>query len=237
MSEAKFADSESDDEYQSLSVLAMLALFASLASPLALLTPLLWFFPIIPIVLGLFAIGAISRRPDSLTGSRLAIIAIVIGAFFLALAPARAAARRIWLGAEAQQHADAWLDLVIAGKIAESYNLTLSSDMRATNLETINTRYGRREDGGEFPESVDELFSTEPLSLFVGDEKAKLEFISFGVYQYIPRSKSEEFTLHYEVVKSSKRLPISVIMRRDVLEEAPKPIWTVAAVRDDSDEH
>jgi fatty acid desaturase len=55
---------ENVDEYRSLSVGAVVVLVLALFSFVALISPLLWFFPVVAIVVGAAVLGSLARHPE-----------------------------------------------------------------------------------------------------------------------------------------------------------------------------
>ncbi len=126
----KWNESQEFEEYRQVSRLAVIAFCLSLLAASALAHPVLWSIPFAGIGLAVMAIGAV-RRNDSLTGGRLAIIALVLSSFFAAAAPGQYVSRRLFLQNVAQTHLETWFQLVRENKLPEAFELTRRYDARA----------------------------------------------------------------------------------------------------------
>jgi len=140
-------------DYRAVSRLAVAALMLGLASVLALITPVLWFLPVLASVLGFAALVRIKQNAATLIGRKAALIAIALGVTFAVAAPARAISRGVWLGARARSFAEVWLDFLRGGQPYHAHQLTQSTDERLPLDEDLPSKYKEpdlKEDFGEF---------------------------------------------------------------------------------------
>jgi len=117
------AESDSLTQYRSISSLAVLALLFGLASPLALVNPLLLAVPVAAIVLAMFALRQIAANVEILSGQGLALVALFAGVGILVYTPVRLYTRNEVLNGTARQLAEAFLELLKQGKLQEAHQL------------------------------------------------------------------------------------------------------------------
>lgn len=224
-----FSSSDPDDSYRSMSIWAIFALVASLVSAVSLVSVLLWFVPIIAIVIGLFALYVISRRPESLTGGGLVLAALAIAGFFLAMAPVRSAVRRYFLEQQAKTYAIEWLEMVKEGRASEAYHLTLPPASRSADLKTVLERYPYIGAPADQAQGADFFFLNQTLQKFLDKPKTQFEFITVVRHGYSHRNNADEITLEYKATNGAKSFPVFIMMRRELLKTGTA-VWSVGFV-------
>lgn len=112
-------------QYRSISRLAIAALFAGLASALAMAHPVLWSLPPLAAVLSVLAVRHVARHESVLTGHWMAVVGLVLALVCGAASISRVVAARRIVRAQAQQVAVAWLQLLRDGKHEEAIEWTV----------------------------------------------------------------------------------------------------------------
>lgn len=225
-----FASSDPDNSYKSLSLWSIFALVASIVSALSLVTVLLWILPVIAICIALFALYAISRSPESLTGSGVAVTAVAIAIFFLALAPTRTVARRYYLASQARTYTDEWLNLVKEGRAAEAFHLTLTPANRSADLETVLKRHALTDAKAADSVGADFFFLNETLRKFLDQPDTTFEFVRSEQFGFSSRDNADELTMRYNVTTKGETFPVLVRMQRLTIEESGTAVWRVEEV-------
>ena len=210
-------------EYRAVSRLAVAALILGLASVLALITPVLWFLPVLAVITGLAALLRIKHNPSTLIGRKAALIAIALGVTFGVAAPARAISRGIWLGARAQRFADAWFDFLRAGQSYHAHQLTRPAGRRLPLDEHLPDRYTDADLEEEF-----EGFLRRPVtaSLLRLRDRAVLSYLGSDI-TYSTASE-DVVKLRYELAEPDKPepIPVSVTLLRTV-DQSGKEQWQI----------
>lgn len=131
-SQARFTQVETPElgEYQPLSATAVAALLASIAGIVAAFQPWLVAIPLFAAVLSAIAM-VIASRPDARASGRwLATTGLLFSLFIVGFASARGYSRKQHLCDLARPHAEAWLRLLLDGRIKEAHQLTQEESMR-----------------------------------------------------------------------------------------------------------
>lgn len=113
----------SPDNYQSLSPLAALAFLLGLASPAALIAPILLIVPAAAVGAGLLALSKIRNSDDALSGAALARWGIALGLACAAAALVRGPVRDALLRRQMASAASQWFTLLAGQQIEESLQL------------------------------------------------------------------------------------------------------------------
>jgi len=118
-----------DDEvgFRTISVLSIVSLVLGLASPLAMIAPLLLVLPITGAVLALLAIRRIAVSDGALIGRTAAVIGLVLSVAWASAPLARAAVAKEMLSRQARDVALDWFHLLQQGDAKQAFDLTLAS--------------------------------------------------------------------------------------------------------------
>ncbi len=98
--------------YRAISSLAVAGLLAGLLSPLAMVAASLWLTPLVAVVLSSLALRRIATRSPELVGRPAALAGLLLGTAFLVAAPVDELLYRRFLGQQARQFAEIWIDAV-----------------------------------------------------------------------------------------------------------------------------
>lgn len=123
--------SEFADSYQSLSVLAVLALLFGLLSPAVMFGTLAALLPCGAIFLAIVALGQIARSDGAVVGRGLATWGLALGVASLSAWVAYGQAHRHLVHQAAATVAQEWLDSIQQRRVEDAFLLTLPSDQRA----------------------------------------------------------------------------------------------------------
>lgn len=104
-------------QYRTLSGQAVVGLLFGLASPLALVDPLLWAIPVVGIFLNLWALRIIKREPTVLAGRKRALCGLFLSLAMVGAVPASIYASRVLIQQQAQQVANEWFARLRDGKL------------------------------------------------------------------------------------------------------------------------
>jgi len=113
------------NDYRQLSRLAVCSLPLGLLSALSLISPLLWFVPLIAVVIALGGLWRISRA-NELTGRWLALFGLGLAILFGTWAMTWTVSRRMVLNHQARKHATEWLVLMQKGNYMKAHQLGMS---------------------------------------------------------------------------------------------------------------
>ena len=116
-------------EYRSVEPMAVVAALLGVASPAALLHPVLCVVPILGLLAATVALVRI-RREQLRSGVALALVGLGLGSFFLGMPLARYAALNLILPRQARPVADEFLALLQQGKPQEAMLLYMPPDFR-----------------------------------------------------------------------------------------------------------
>jgi hypothetical protein len=125
-------DAPPDDvtRYRGLSGLAVAALLAGLASPLALAAPLGWVVPGAGLLLGSLALLRIARAEPAPLGRKAALAGMALAALFAAAGVSRWYVGDRLLAREAARFAAHWFDALRQGNAADAWRLTFDPKHR-----------------------------------------------------------------------------------------------------------
>jgi hypothetical protein len=122
--------------YRAISPLAVISLLAGLLSPLALFGLVLWFVPLVAVVLSAIALGQIANRWPTLVGHRLAMAGLMLGVAMLVAAPVDDQVFHYFLRRQARQFAGTWIEAVRQGEVYKAHQLMV--DPRRRLLLEVN---------------------------------------------------------------------------------------------------
>ncbi len=248
----KFTASEEAElaEYRRPSVQAILALILGVLSPTALIHPMYWIVPVVAAAIALIALRRIATSDGQLTGRGIALVALLLAMLFGAWAPSRLFSRQATLYREARQYSQAWLDLVLAGRLYEAYELHLQSASRhppGTDFEKIYGEFNLPLEApvntplGGFPsteqprEALRHFFSMPPLDRVVAiGSRGKARFDSNDQLHHDERSQSDlilqTYSITYDDNGENQGFQIVVAMRRVAAGDSTDALWHVENV-------
>jgi len=123
--------------YRRLSQLAVWSVPLGFLSALAMVSPLLWFVPLVAVTFALGGLRQISRSND-LTGRRLALLGLGLAVLFGTWGMTWTLSRQSVINRQSREHASQWLDLMRNREYMQAHQLTLGFFKRTpvgTSLE------------------------------------------------------------------------------------------------------
>jgi hypothetical protein len=182
-------------QYRPISPWAVATLGAGLASPLALIGPLLWFVPLLAAPLGWLAFRQLDQRELRYIGRTATVAGLCLAALFCGWSVARRLSREVHIRQEAQQFADGWLELVLDGKAREAHQLQSPAGRRVAQGTDLASYYEVQTDAAK---DLAAYQSNPPLPFLLGKKnEVKLAFAEVSNHQ--ADGLADYFTLRYEV--------------------------------------
>jgi hypothetical protein len=149
------ASQEDVVEYHPLSGLAVTGMLLGLASPAAMLAPLLWVVPLAGVALSGLALWQIARRRPATVGRKMALVALAISVVFAAAAPTDWLACQRLLRREARQFAALWFETLARRAAEKAHQLRVDPRTRRPLDEQLADAY-RRDD--QLRRALDSMF-------------------------------------------------------------------------------
>ena len=116
--------------YQAMSGLAMGALLLGIASPAAMLTPVLWLVPWCGAAIGGWALWRIARRAPALVGVKTAWLGLALSLVFAVAAPTDWVTYRMLLRREAREFTQVWFELLAQRQPQKAHHLSINPRFR-----------------------------------------------------------------------------------------------------------
>lgn len=129
------------DDYRPISPLVIAACVAGLTSLLAIVHPLLWVFPVVAVVLSIWAIVRVSAAHSRYGGRSAAVVALCLAALIGCYAPARAISYDRAIYTHARVKAEEWISLVQQGHLPEAHQLSLNPSDRFQGPGSLASHY------------------------------------------------------------------------------------------------
>jgi hypothetical protein len=140
--------------YRPVSMLAVAAALAGVASSLALTTPMLWALPLVGVGLALAGLADVARPGAEKAGRMLALAGLALSVGFGAQAVTSAIVSRRIVEARAVATANAWIDAIREGRLADARAMANRTTRRITMRRSVpclpwrpSTDAGRRRRG------------------------------------------------------------------------------------------
>ncbi len=150
------------DGYQRLSRFAIWSIPLGLLSALALVSPLLWFVPVLAIVFALVGLRVIAGSQET-TGRTLALLGLGLAVLFGTWGVSWTTARRARLNRQAREYATEWLSLMQQEQYMEAHQLSLDFYSRLPQGSSLAAHYAPDEsDSPDSPDSPESPESPEP---------------------------------------------------------------------------
>jgi hypothetical protein len=161
-------------EHGRLSPWALVALVLGVLSPAAIVGPLLWFVPVLAVVVALIALRQIARSEGQFTGWYLALFGLLAAIFFGMAGPARTMSRRHILEERSARFAEKFIDLLRHNQPWSAYQLTLPAGTRKPEAST-QTEPSEKDEQNK--KHYDEFLKLDPIkNLLHAGAAAKAEW-------------------------------------------------------------
>lgn len=204
---------EYDDQYHSMSALAVTVTILGLLSCASLLTPNLWFLPPLVVVLGAVAIRTLKSNPEKI-GRKGVLVGITLAVLFGTWAPARYYSRKHMLYRQARQYADAWIDLVRHDKLYKAHQLHLPKIERVADDAALKDEYNTI----AYAKSEFYAFYEEKPLQAILKSKGRVSVEFQALEDYEPLFTQDLLTLRYLVTYEEqgqqKTIPMRIALER-----------------------
>lgn len=215
--------------YRSVSPWSILSLILGIASPLAMIGPVLWVVPGLGIVVGLVALRSLAADADHLIGRKAAVAGLALSLLFFTAAISAAATNRWWLATEARTVAEQWFELLSEDHPKAAYQMTPQRSAPTTAFP------------GGWPGGANDEEPKDPLQRFV--EQPLIRFLlAHGKQAQIRHwsteavgaadKKSDSASLVYAVTwqheDRKESFFVRLILRRELGKTIEDGAWTVA---------
>lgn len=216
-------------QYRAISFWAVATLIAGLAAPLALIGPLLWWVPLVTIPLAVLAFRQLRQPDPRYVGQMAAVVGICSAALFFGWAVTQRISREARIAHEAQQLADDYLELILAGKIPEAHQIQTSAARRQANEANLAAFYEAQVEAGR---DLKAFRDNEPVKSLSG-QQGKIELQLAEVVRHSVDGLSDYCTLRYEI--TAGQIPGSngslwVTVKRDSHADTPGSDWQVSSL-------
>jgi hypothetical protein len=132
-------------DYRPLCVTAAIGLILGAFSFLALLHPVMWFWPLIAACVNVYALGRLAQS-DRLVGRKAAVWGLFFALLFGALAPVRTGAYYWMASREAAQFGREWFEALLSGNVQKAHQMSTMPAERKPLDETLAGLYERSSD-------------------------------------------------------------------------------------------
>lgn len=214
-------------EYRSVSGVAVAAAILGLASPLALLNPLLAPVPIAALVAAVVALQAIRGSGGQLVGRIPALVGLCLATFFLGWGFTSHLTRQSLLEQRAKEAVDGWLMLLQEGKVEQAHQYRLSPVARLSSPEALTDHYNSNKEAGEDLKSFRSSPGVRDLMTFGPDAKVQFE----GLASTVRDGFSDIIVLKYSYARpAGARQPVWVHATRRYDDSTKRPEWEIGGL-------
>ncbi|HUG67909.1 MAG TPA: hypothetical protein VMM76_09155 [Pirellulaceae bacterium] len=204
------------DGYRPISPLVIAACVAGLTSLLAIVHPLLWVFPVVAVVLSMWAIVHVSAAHSRYGGRSAAVAALCLAALVGSYAPARAISYDRAINAQARVKAEEWISLVQQGHLSEAHQLSLNSGERFQGPGLLSSHYADVPPSSSPSVAENEMDSAPMLEPPPGEqltafatEPAVAKLLEFGTQARIEHLQNVAIANDYSDLKITQRFRAS----------------------------
>jgi len=160
--------------YRTLSSPAVGALILGLASPLAIIDPLLWGVPLLGIAVGGWALWRIAHRAPAQVGRKAALLGLTLSVFCGTAAVADWFIYQEMVRRRARQFAARWFEFLAHGQPREAHQLTLNPLLRPPPEQGLEEVYREHT---EEKRQLDRYLTEKPVAkLLKLGEKARVRY-------------------------------------------------------------
>ena len=215
--------------YRSISWSAVIAAILGLASVIVLVSPALCPVAIAGVIVAVLALNRIAAAEGQLIGRPAALTGLCLATLFLGWGFSGYFTRQWAVEENARRMADAWVQLVTAGKLREALQFRQSPAARIASPDALAEQYEKNQ------EAKNELaqFASEPLikELAAQKELAQVRF------EEVTRARRSGLTDHvtlkytYERPAGQGRLRFWIQLSRQTDENTRRPEWQITSTQ------
>ena len=122
------SETETNPDYRSVSGLAIVSLLLGIASPLAMVAPLLFAIPLFALGLSLLTLAKIRASDGQLIGRKAALVGLGLAVASLCAAQSRLVMANWLIGERARPVAEQWMTLLLQQQKELAYQLTVAAE-------------------------------------------------------------------------------------------------------------
>ncbi len=211
--------------YRAVSGLAVLALVLGILSAAAVVGPILWFIPLLAVIMALVAMRRIHVSQD-LAGWNVAFLGLLLALLFGIAAPARTVSRQYWLSSRAEEFSDQFLKYLQQNNPHVAHQLKERAGVRKPLTDTLSDAY--KQDPVS-QKNLDQFISEEPAkTLLQQGTKAKIDRMATE-FLGIDSRQNEIFSIRYRIMLdgSQKELETVTIVKRSVDQTTGRETWQI----------
>ena len=216
-------------QYRAISYWAVATLIVGLAAPVALVGPLLWWVPLATIPLAVLAFRQLRQPDPRYVGQTAAIVGVCCASLFFAWAITQRLSREARINHEAEQLADDYLQLILAGKIPEAHQIQSPASRRQANEANLAAYYEAQAEAGR---DLATFRDNEPVKSLQG-QQGKVELHMAEVVQHTVDGLSDYLVLRYEI--TAGEVPgtngsVWITAKRDSHADTPGSDWQISSL-------
>lgn len=213
-------------EYRPLCVTAAIGLVLGLFSFLALLHPVMWFWPLVTVAVNGYALYSLSRS-DRLVGRKAAVWGLFLALLFGVAAPLRIGAYHWMATQEAGRFGREWFQALLEGNVYKSHQMTSMPGDRKPLDDQLPALY---EQSNDLRTQLDGYLKTPVIStLRAVGPRATVRHYQTEAAQTDGRSDLVEdvYAVTYDEQGSQKTFFVKLSLWRNLQKDAGPRIWRV----------
>jgi len=214
--------------YRPISFWSVATLLVGLASPLALIGPILWSVPLAAAPLGWLAFRQLERSDLKYIGRTATVFGLCLAALFFGWSVAQRLSREARFASEAEQFASQFLELVLNGKVYEAHQLQMPGGRRVAPGTDLVSYYQSQ---AEAVKDIESFRANQPFASLAGQE-GKIKFTFGEVVMHYVDGATDYFTLRYDVTSTGPPAPSSLWVsgRRERRSDTGGSDWQVSTL-------
>ena len=219
--------------YRSPHRLAVTALVLALASPLTLVSPLLWILPGVAAILAVVARRQVAANPNQYTGLGISAVALALSLACLAMGPAQYFSQQQFMYRTATKNAEQWLELVGNGDLQRAHQLVLKKPERVETENEIAVLYSTN---ATKEREMNEYFSNDfARELVEAGDDAEYVFVAGKRISQYRRDNyvTLQFSMSRENSGTTKTTLFNIVMARTPSDDKTEASWRVSNVYED----
>lgn len=212
--------------YRAIEPMAAISLIFGLASIVAAFDLVGCFIAVPAIILGLFSLARIKKRPEVFIGRKAAILSLVLALFFCSTGIAHRVTTEYLTRRQATIIGQEFLELIASDQPEVAFKWTLSPQKRSNSNKDIWAFYNSDSDAAE---ALKEFTNREDLrTLLAIGPNAKIYPV--GRANYIPVTNTESvnqlYAIDFQSEGKTKTFFFSILLRRTLASDTA-PSWTI----------
>jgi len=223
-------DADQFETYQAISPWAPASVLLGVAAAAALIHPLLWFVPLLGIVVSCLSLRQLAPLTGRI-GRKGVLLGLALSLFFGAIAPARTVTRSWLLTRESRRISVEWVELIRDGDLEQAHQWTLEATRRHQSNFPVKEYYEENPDAWK---DFQEFFQSDEMRNIV-------EFIRSGKVRYSAQVsvQSDRNSIHVvdqfvvDDTDGKREVRLSTYLKRTVDRQTGKAYWQIEGIRRD----